>query len=165
MWSVLSPVVRNVELVDLTTFASQGNTTNTRSIQWGPCDPSLVANPLLSCGFFEVPLDYHDASVGKGRLAVIKANATGERRGTFFVNPGWSRVAPVNVRELTSTTGGPGVSGLEALDETSEILHAQVGGGYDIVSWDPRGVGLLTEYVAWQSVHLAWEIANKRVSP
>ncbi|KAM5539524.1 hypothetical protein V8D89_006796 [Ganoderma adspersum] len=104
-----------------------GNTTNTSSIQWGPCDPSLVANPSLSCGFFEIPLDYQDSSVGKGRLAVIKANATGDRRGTFFVNP-----------------GGPGVSGLQALDETSEILRAQVGGGYDIVSWDPRGVGTLS---------------------
>ncbi|KAM5539519.1 hypothetical protein V8D89_006791 [Ganoderma adspersum] len=104
-----------------------GNTTNTSSIEWGPCDPSLVANPSLSCGFFEIPLDYHDSSAGKGRIAVIKANATGDQRGTFFVNP-----------------GGPGVSGLQALDETSEILRAQVGGGYDIVSWDPRGVGTLS---------------------
>ncbi|PIL25656.1 hypothetical protein GSI_11406 [Ganoderma sinense ZZ0214-1] len=111
----------------LTDSNVSGNTTNTSSIQWGPCDPSLVANPSLTCGFFEIPLDYHDSSAGKGRLAVIKANATGDRRGTFFVNP-----------------GGPGVSGLQALDETSELLRAQVGGGYDIVSWDPRGVGTLT---------------------
>ena len=60
------------------------------------------------------------------------------------MNPGRSRLASVDVRELTSTTGGPGVSGLEAIDETSEILRAQVGGGYDIVSWDPRGVGTLS---------------------
>ena len=86
---ILPLVVRNVQLVGLTTCAPQGNTTNASSIQWGPCDPSLVANPSLSCGFFEIPLDYHDSSAGKGRLAVIKANATGERRGTFFVNPGW----------------------------------------------------------------------------
>ena len=46
--------------------------------------------------------------------------------------------------ELSSTTGGPGVSGLQALDETSDLLRAQVGGGYDIVSWDPRGVGTLS---------------------
>ncbi len=120
--------------------------TNTSSIQWGPCDPSLVANPSLSCGFFEIPLDYQNPWAGKGRLAVIKANATGERRGTFFMNPGWSpsRASPAAVCELNVITGGPGVPGLEALDETSELLRAQVGGSYDIVSWDPRGVGTLS---------------------
>ena len=62
--------------------------TDATSIQWGPCDPSLVTNPSLSCGFFEIPLDYNDSSVGKGRIAVIKANATGDRLGTFSMNPG-----------------------------------------------------------------------------
>ena len=42
----------------------------------------------LSCGFLDVPLDYQDPSVGKARLAVIKANATGERRGSVLLNPG-----------------------------------------------------------------------------
>ncbi|KAI1791399.1 TAP-like protein-domain-containing protein [Ganoderma leucocontextum] len=114
-------------VVGLTYSNITGTTTNTSAIQWGPCDPSLVANPSLSCGFFEIPLDYNDSLAGKGRIAVIKANATGDRRGTFFMNP-----------------GGPGVSGLQALDETSELLRAQVGGSYDIVSWDPRGIGSLS---------------------
>ena len=55
-----------------------------------------------------------------------------------------SLTSPVAARKLNSTTGGPGVSGLQALDETSELLRAQVGGSYDIVSWDPRGVGSLS---------------------
>ena len=67
---------------------------NASSIQWGPCDPSLVTNPSLLCGFFEIPLDYNDSSVGKGRIAVIKANATGDRRGTFFMNPGQPHFPP-----------------------------------------------------------------------
>ena len=67
---------------------------NASSIQWGPCDPSLITNPSLLCGFFEIPLDYNDSSVGKGRIAVIKANATGDRRGTFFMNPGQSHFPP-----------------------------------------------------------------------
>ena len=45
-------------------------------------------NTSLSCGFLDVPLDYHDPSVGNARLAIIKANATGERRGSVFFNPG-----------------------------------------------------------------------------
>ncbi|KAI0689850.1 alpha/beta-hydrolase [Cerioporus squamosus] len=96
-------------------------------IQWGPCDPSVVNDTSLSCGFLEVPLDYQHPSIGKARLAVIKANATGERRGSVFFNP-----------------GGPGGSGLEAVSETKELLLGVSGGVYDVVSWDPRGVGNLT---------------------
>ncbi|KAI1791415.1 TAP-like protein-domain-containing protein [Ganoderma leucocontextum] len=102
---------------------------NTSTIQWGPCDPSIVTDTTLSCGFFEVPIDYHDPSAGKGRLAVIKANATGESRGTLFVNP-----------------GGPGGSGLQALgsDPSASALLNLARGLYDVVSWDPRGVGPLS---------------------
>ena len=50
--------------------------------------PLLWDNTIYECGLLDVPLDYHDASVGNARLAVIKANATGERRGTVFMNPG-----------------------------------------------------------------------------
>lgn len=57
-------------------------------IRWGPCDSSVTSDPTLSCGFMDVPLDYHDPSAGYGHLAVIKANATGERRGTVLLNPG-----------------------------------------------------------------------------
>ncbi|RDX45240.1 alpha/beta-hydrolase [Lentinus brumalis] len=96
-------------------------------IQWGACDPSVVNDTALSCGFLEVPLDYHDSSVGHARLAVIKANATGERQGSLFLNP-----------------GGPGGSGLGTLAANKALLLALTGGVYDVVSWDPRGVGNLT---------------------
>ena len=55
--------------------------------------------------------------------------------------------SPVITCNLNFTTGGPGDSGLRALNETGELLRAQVGGSYDIVSWDPRGVGSLSVYV------------------
>ncbi|KAI0807372.1 TAP-like protein-domain-containing protein [Fomes fomentarius] len=94
-------------------------------VHWGPCDRSVVNDTPLECATFEVPLDYHNPNVGKARLAVIKANATGERRGTVFFNP-----------------GGPGVSGLQGLVDNKNTLLLVTGGFYDIVSWDPRGVGL-----------------------
>ncbi|RPD70275.1 alpha/beta-hydrolase [Lentinus tigrinus ALCF2SS1-7] len=96
-------------------------------IQWGACDSSIVNDTSLSCGFLEVPLDYQDPSVGKARLALIKANATGERRGSVFFNP-----------------GGPGGSGLAAVNEDKDLLLGLSGGVYDVISWDPRGVGNLT---------------------
>ncbi|KAH9886642.1 Alpha/Beta hydrolase protein [Cubamyces lactineus] len=97
------------------------------TFEWGPCDPAIVSDPTLTCSFFDVPLDYHDLSAGYGRLAVAKANATGPRRGSVLVNP-----------------GGPGESGLEEISEFLDTLRALTGGEYDIVTWDPRGVGSLT---------------------
>ncbi|RPD63529.1 alpha/beta-hydrolase [Lentinus tigrinus ALCF2SS1-6] len=99
------------------------------TIEWGPCDPSVVSEPSLSCGFLEVPLDYQDPSVGNARLALAKANATGERRGSVFFNP-----------------GGPGDSGVAELGIPGfkDVLLAVTGGVYDIITWDPRGVGTLT---------------------
>ena len=101
------------------------------AVQWGPCDPSVVTNPALSCGFFNIPLDYQNPGAGRGRLAVVKANATGQRLGTVFFNP-----------------GGPGGSGLQALDADAPVLLNLSGGLFDIVSWDPRGVGSLTVYAS-----------------
>ncbi|TBU38003.1 hypothetical protein BD309DRAFT_994732 [Dichomitus squalens] len=85
-------------------------------LQWGPCDPTTVTNPALTCAFLEVPLDYFDASAGTARLALAKVNATSERRG-------------------------PGGSGIVSLSQESAYLLAVTAGLYDIVSWDPRGVG------------------------
>ena len=51
---------------------------------WAPC-PQFGS---LSCAYLDVPLDYHDTSAGHGQLLVVKANATGERKGTIFLNPG-----------------------------------------------------------------------------
>ncbi|RDX55206.1 alpha/beta-hydrolase [Lentinus brumalis] len=98
-------------------------------IVWGACDPSAVTDASLSCGFLDVPLDYHKPSAGKARLAIVKANATGERQGSVFFNP-----------------GGPGLSGLSELSTPviKEFLLNATGGVYDIISWDPRGVGNLT---------------------
>ncbi|KAI0685528.1 hypothetical protein C8T65DRAFT_524454, partial [Cerioporus squamosus] len=99
----------------------------TSEIKWRACDPSVINDTTLSCGFLNVPLDYHDASVGTARLAAIKANATKERKGTVFFNP-----------------GGPGGSGLSFLNDNKDLLLGLTGCVYDIVGWDPRGVGNYT---------------------
>ncbi|KAI0769285.1 alpha/beta-hydrolase [Trametes elegans] len=97
------------------------------TLQWGPCDPTIVEDSTITCGFFEIPLDYHDHSAGVGRIAVAKLNATGDRLGSIFFNP-----------------GGPGVSGLSVLSDYGPFISAVTGGSYDVVTWDPRGVGSLT---------------------
>ncbi|RDX41793.1 alpha/beta-hydrolase [Lentinus brumalis] len=91
---------------------------------WSPCPD----HSDLSCAYFHIPLDYHNASAGNGQLLVVKANATSsEKKGTIFLNP-----------------GGPGVSGLQSLVDDTSALMNRTGGAYDFVSWDPRGVGPYT---------------------
>lgn len=44
----------------------------------------------------------------------------------------------------STSTGGPGISGLQRLAQNKDTLMAIGGGVYDIVSWDIRGVGNFT---------------------
>ncbi|KAF9644793.1 alpha/beta-hydrolase [Thelephora ganbajun] len=96
------------------------------SISWGGCG-SLGINatdPNLQCGYLEVPMDYHDNFAGNARLAVIKYAATAKKLGTIFFNP-----------------GGPGGSGLKAITGSGHVFSRGFQGAFDVVSWDPRGVG------------------------
>ncbi|KAG8721277.1 hypothetical protein FRC09_008155 [Ceratobasidium sp. 395] len=99
-----------------------------RGIDWRTCRPGHKA----SCGMFEVPLDYANPTAGRVLLVVARYQAKHSKRGTLFLNP-----------------GGPGGSGVDMLlgkgedrigAEAEKIMNI-VGGKYDIVSWDPRGVG------------------------
>ncbi|KAH9851186.1 alpha/beta-hydrolase [Lenzites betulinus] len=100
---------------------------NSSTVQWGTCDSSVITNPAIICGSLEVPLDYHNRFAGKANIAFARLNATGERRGTVFLLP-----------------GGPGGSGIEQLNESGDLIASLTGGLYDIVGWDPRGVGTHT---------------------
>ena len=69
-----------------------------------------------------VPIDYADPSQGTTAIALAKRAATGQKRGTLFVNP-----------------GGPGRSGIHYLLEYFPEVPA-LNAIYDIVGFDPRGV-------------------------
>ena len=64
-------------------------------IDWSSCgqfDPqySIADAQNITCGYYEVPLDYTDETAGNAKLAVVKYPASGERVGTLLVNPGLS---------------------------------------------------------------------------
>ncbi|KAG9081140.1 hypothetical protein FRC06_005797 [Ceratobasidium sp. 370] len=83
-------------------------------------------NGSRECGRFEVPLDYQNATAGKASLAVARLRATRQpKMGTLFVNP-----------------GGPGERGVDLILGGAEDILESAGGRYDIVSWDPPGIGL-----------------------
>lgn len=91
-------------------------------LNWNPCAPDGAV-----CASAQVPLDYADPAGAKtyvvlARYAVNPAN----KLGTVFVN-----------------FGGPGVSGVTRLIQSGFglTLRALLGGRFDVVAVDPRGVG------------------------
>jgi pimeloyl-ACP methyl ester carboxylesterase len=91
-------------------------------IAFSPCED----DPSLQCGTLRVPVD-HKRPNGEGLdLAVIRAPAASpkDRLGTIVLNPGGP--------------GGSGVNFLLALVSLYEPLRER----FDLVSFDPRGVGL-----------------------
>ena len=96
----------------------------TSSIDWEPCGEDF---PGFECALYDVPLDY-DSPRGRTTeiaLARFPAADTANRIGSVFVNP-----------------GGPGGSGVElVLEGFGQFLHDNLGGRFDVVGFDPRGIG------------------------
>lgn len=91
-----------------------------QDLQWSGCGGDF------ECATLRVPSDYRDPA-GSGELAVevVRLPAAGDDRlGSLVVNP-----------------GGPGGSGVEYARAARAIVTADVLSAYDIVGFDPRGVG------------------------
>ena len=97
----------------LTAYQNQG-------LNWKSCGSGL------ECTTFKVPLDYSAISSKSFTLAVVrhKATNTNQRIGTLFVNP-----------------GGPGGSAFDYASAATRIVSKKIAQRYDIVGFDPRGVG------------------------
>ncbi|MEU5160081.1 alpha/beta hydrolase [Streptomyces sp. NPDC020875] len=95
------------------------------ALNWTPC-AKPGGPPTQQCATLTVPVDYRRPHGPTTSLAVsrVLADAPGERRGTLMVVP-----------------GGPGGSGVKRLTDKAAALRGQLGGTYDLVALDPRGVG------------------------
>ena len=77
-------------------------------ISWGSCEIFGInsTDPNLQCGYLEVPMDYHDSSAGKARLAVARyAGSPSEKLGTLFFNPGDKIGSPFLISPLIHNPG------------------------------------------------------------
>lgn len=98
-------------------------------VEWQECsDPDLAA-VRGECAQIRVPLDY---GVPGGRtigLAISRVPATdpARRRGVLLTN-----------------SGGPGAPGLDPGNAVGNGLSAEVRASYDLIGFDPRGVGQST---------------------
>ena len=82
----------------------------------------------FQCAKVKVPLDYSKPDGQTIEIAMKKHAATGSvRQGTLFMNP-----------------GGPGGSGVDEVGGMVDSTFAGVQKSYDIIGFDPRGVGSST---------------------
>ena len=108
-------------------------------IEWSDCDEEiqkLVAGQpggdrdlAFECGRTEVPISYDEPEGAALPLFLVRVRMAGqtERIGSLMVNP-----------------GGPGASGADAAIGLSLTLPETVMQRFDLIGFDPRGVGLST---------------------
>ncbi len=102
-----------------------------------PVDPAALAKfhdqklTWTSCGGnfqctkVQVPIDYAKPGGASLNLAVTRLRTTGSKRiGSLLLNP-----------------GGPGASGVKYLQQAYTAITEPVRASYDLVSFDPRGIG------------------------
>jgi pimeloyl-ACP methyl ester carboxylesterase len=97
------------------------------TLQWHSCSGLTAQMGIRDCTMLSVPLNYADPGGRHISLALDMIPATAppsQQQGILLVNP-----------------GGPGGSGLSLAAEVAEGLDPNVARDYDIVGFDPRGVG------------------------
>jgi pimeloyl-ACP methyl ester carboxylesterase len=97
-----------------------------QDVAWSDCGQSF------ECATVEVPMDYDDPDGERITLALkrLPSQAPSNRIGSLLVNP-----------------GGPGVSGVEFIEAAPDTLGQPVLEAFDVVGFDPRGVGESTPVV------------------
>ncbi|MFD5910468.1 alpha/beta hydrolase [Streptomyces massasporeus] len=98
-------------------------TTQTAKLTWKGC--ATKKYPTLQCASLKVPLDHDRPHGEKITLALSRVPHTARTyQGPLLVNP-----------------GGPGGSGLTLAGFVASSLPAKVAARYDVIGFDPRGVG------------------------
>jgi pimeloyl-ACP methyl ester carboxylesterase len=90
-----------------------------QELKWKTCYENYQCTDLL------VPIDYRELKTGTFTISVLKYPTTGAKKlGSLIVNP-----------------GGPGGSGVDYAYAAEYLFTPAILGAYDIVGFDPRGVG------------------------
>ncbi|WP_186763160.1 alpha/beta hydrolase [Lentzea tibetensis] len=105
-----------------------------QQLAWSDCAPYATTGSSrqaygsranVECTRMTVPLDYSKPDGDTIAIALLRVKATGERIGSLVVNP-----------------GGPGASGMAAAASISpDFRKTDLGKRFDLVGFDPRGIG------------------------
>jgi pimeloyl-ACP methyl ester carboxylesterase len=120
------PTPGSSSAADLNAYYSQ-------KLEWKGCaefstskrEAEILVDPKAECARLAVPLDYSDPQGATAAVAVLRVKARGEAKGSVVFNP-----------------GGPGGSGvLGGLALGRGLAKSRITENFDIVGFDPRGVG------------------------
>lgn len=89
-----------------------------QKLAWSAC------NGDFQCARLTVPVDYSKPTGDTIELSLLRLRADGDRRGSLVINP-----------------GGPGGSGVDYARAARAVISGAVRKRYDVVGFDPRGVG------------------------
>lgn len=91
-----------------------------QSLDWSSCYDNF------DCSYAQVPIDYENLALGRFKLRLLRHKALDQksRIGSLVLNP-----------------GGPGASGVQYAYNAEYIFSPSLLKKYDIVGFDPRGVG------------------------
>lgn len=95
-------------------------------LDWAPCEDQITQLAATECASLQVPRDHADPDSPQLDIAVarIDSAADADQIGSLVINP-----------------GGPGGSGIEYLVQAALSIPVEVQQRFDLVSFDPRGVG------------------------
>ena len=120
-----------------------------QTIDWKDCSDGTSP---FQCGTVTVPLDYGNPGGQTITIALKKlpASDSDAEHGSLFFNP-----------------GGPGVSGIRTLETQATVLPEELRAGYDVVGFDPRGIGQSTPITCWtdEDIHQVLTDAQNGKTP
>ncbi len=107
-----------------------------QDLTWTDCTDDATGT-AFQCATVTVPLDYDDPQGQTITVALKKLPSTSSSpRGSVFLNP-----------------GGPGGSGISLIESQAELYKSgdlsEVLANYDVIGFDPRGVGQSTPITCW----------------
>ena len=113
-----------------------------QTIDWKDCSDGTAS---FQCGTVTVPLDYDHPDGRTITIALKKLPASdgNAEHGSLFLNP-----------------GGPGGSGVAMMQVMAPMLTEETRGAYDIIGFDPRGVGQSTPITCWTNDEIEQYLAN-----
>ena len=111
-----------------------------QTIDWQDCPDGAS----FKCGTVTVPVDYehpdgHTITLAVKKLPALDGDA---EHGSLFNNP-----------------GGPGLSGIEPMKDPSSMPES-LRTGYDMIGFDPRGVGQSTPITCWSEDEIKQYLEN-----